>query len=240
MPSIESFKQKIVKGLARPNRFFVQITFPANFLNSDAMNLTQYQDPSYAWSALFKWTMNAPENAKSLSFLCESVEMPGVHFATIEDKQFGPFRKIPYLPIYNDLSMVFMCGVDMKPRLLFDHWQAVVMDKYDFKSYYYDSYIATVTVSLLDEQNVPIYTVKCFEAYPIEVVGQQLSYGETDTYLKLEVKMAYRFWDMSDEVANFKQTFSNIQSISRSNNDVESGIGIDSAPTTGISNKQGG
>ena len=92
----------------------------------------------------------------------------------------------------------------------------------------------------MSEQNTPIYTIKCFEAYPVEVVAQQLSYGETDTYLKLEVKMAYRYWDMSDEIETFKQIFTDLPSISRSNNDVESGIGMDAETTTGISNKQGG
>jgi hypothetical protein len=228
MASIEAFKKKIKLGLARPNRYVVQITFPAGFLNADTTNVIAYNDISYAWSGYFKSRMNDASNSRTLSLLCESAELPGVHFATTEDKQWGPVRKIPYLPVYNDLSFVFMCDNYMKPRLLFDQWQAVVMDKYDFKSFFYESYIATVTVSLLNEHNHSIYTIKCFEAYPIEVTTQTLSYGETDTYLKLEVKMAYRYWDMSDETETFKQTFANHNekaSFARQNNNVESGIG---------------
>jgi len=225
MASIDAFKKKIKSGLARPNRYVVQITFPSSFLSTDIMNTIAYNDASYAWSSFFKSRMNNASNSRTLSFLCESAELPGVHFATVEDKQWGPFRKIPYLPVYNDLSFVFMCDNYMKPRLLFDQWQAIVMDKYDFKSFFYESYIATVTVSLLSERNKSAYTIKCFEAYPIEVVTQTLSYNETDTYLKLEVKMAYRYWDMSDETETFKQTFDNQASFARQNNNVESGLG---------------
>lgn len=167
--TIEYLKSNILSGLARPNRYVATITFPF------AAGETESQ---------------------LISILCENIELPGLHFATVEDKLWGPIRKVPYLPTYNDLSMVFMCDHDMKVRTLFDRWQTLIGAK-DYRMNYYDEFVGEVEISLLSDTNPPkaLYTVKCFEAYPIEIVSQNCSYGDVDTYLKMEVKMAYHFYD---------------------------------------------
>jgi len=131
-----------------------------------------------------------------LSILCESVELPGSLLATNEDKQWGPFRKMPYLNVYNDVSLTFMCDEDMSAKKIFDKWQNGIIDKNGFQLSYYDDYVATMTIQVLsvNEGNDVLYEADCFECYPIEVIAQQLSYENTDTYLKVEVRMAYRYW----------------------------------------------
>jgi len=180
--TIEYLKSNILSGLARPNRYVVTITFPF---------------------------ADGGKESQLVSILCESVELPGMHLATVEDKLWGPIRKVPYLPTYNDLSMVFMCDHQMKIRKLFDQWQTLigatafggyVSVNQDYKMNYYDNFIGEVEISLLSDTNPPKarYTVKCFEAYPIEIVSQNCSYGDVDTYLKMEVKMAYHFYDKAE------------------------------------------
>lgn len=172
--SIEDLKAAISSGLARPNRYLVNITFPTN---------------------------DSSLSAQTVSILCESAELPGMHFATQEDRLWGPIRKVAYLPMFNDLSLVFMCDSDMKIRSMFDTWQTWIRGAnttgQDFKfMHYYDEYVADLTITQLNEKNEAKYTVKCIEVYPIEIVSQSFSYGEIDTYLKMEVKMAYRYYQV--------------------------------------------
>jgi len=186
MVNIEEFKEKIKKGLAKPNRYNVNITFP---LNSPLIG--------------------GNNNSQTLSILCESVDLPGSLLATNEDQQWGPFRKIPYINIYNDLSLTFMCDEDMFARTVFDTWQQNIINKSTFGISYYDDYISTVNIQLMS-QNDPndiIYEVNCFESYPIEVIAQQLAYENTDTYLKVEVRMAYRYWQDSENSSNSSNSF---------------------------------
>lgn len=177
MSYIDIFKEQIRKGLARPNRYNVNITFPVNsFFNSVRSGLMS--------------------NAQSLSLMCETAELPGGALATNEDKQFGPIRKMPYLNVYNDITLIFMCDKDMLARSIFDNWHSLIIDKENFKTYYYDDYIGTMDITLLSEvNNQKLYSIRCYECYPIEVISQQLSYNETDTYLRVEVRMAYRNWE---------------------------------------------
>jgi hypothetical protein len=179
MASIEELKQQIKNGLAKPNRYLVNITFPTPAIFAQ-LNANSISD------------INA--NSQSLSILCETAELPGTAIATNEDKQFGPFRKMPYVNVFNDLILIFMCDRDMLPRQVFDAWQSMIVSHDNFKVGFYDDYISTIDISLLSEANETVYTIRCYEAYPIEVIAQQLSYGETDTYLKMEVRMAYRNW----------------------------------------------
>jgi len=166
---IETFKTHINNGLARPNRFEVSISRGA-------------------------------AGSEFIKFTCEQAEVPGVQFATNEDLLFGPVRKMPFLPVFNDMALVFMCKEDMTERSFFDDWINAIYDKsgkigQNFMMEYYVKYVATMTITKLDQKNVPVYTVNCIEAYPLEVISQQLSFGETDTYLKLEVRMAFRYWE---------------------------------------------
>lgn len=196
---IDTFKNQIKSSVARPNRYYVEISFPAGNSND-------------IWANFVK--LNIGRNTFTVALLCDQVELPGLHLATAEDKQWGPVRKIPYLPVYNDLSMSFICDSKMLPRYMFDHWQGIVIAK-DKKQYYYDDYIAKVKIVTLNEKNEPTYIVTCYEAYPIEVIPQPLSYGEVDTYLKLNVKMAYRFWDMSDSLSSLKDILYGMDGVNR-------------------------
>lgn len=188
--SIDAFKTAISSGLARPNRYSVSISFPLTF--------------NFSWDRIVK--AGIMYNNGAITTMCESVDFPGIHIATVEDKLWGPIRKIPYTPIYNDINMIFMCDTKMTLRYLFDQWQDIVISR-NKKQYYYDDYVGKMTIVHLNEQNKPTYMINCYEVYPQEVVPQVLSYGEVDTYLKLNVKMVYRYWDFTDKMSTLKSFF---------------------------------
>lgn len=187
--NIDYLKSSISSGLARTNRYAVNIVFPTG-------NIT------YSWSNIIKSLFFT--QCSQISLLCESVELPGMQYATLEDKLWGPIRKMPYLPTYNDLTMIFMCDSNMKIRTLFDQWQSMIFPK-NFKKNYYNDYISDIYITLLNEKNIPVYTIKCTEAYPIGLIAQPCSYGDINTYLKMEIKFAYRYYDHSDILPNIKE-----------------------------------
>jgi hypothetical protein len=170
--SISSILGKIANGIAKPNRYTVDITLPP------AMGLAD------------------PEKVKTLRILCERAEIPGALIATDEDKKFGPPRKMPYQYAYGDLTLGFICEDGMTARGFFDWWQSLIVDKTSYECYYLENYAAPeINITLLSEEGKPIYHIICYQAWPVEVVPQPIAYAENDDYLKLEVKMAYYNWD---------------------------------------------
>lgn len=177
--NISTFKSTINQGLARPNRYEVSIT------------------PFTGGGGFFV-------DSSDLKFTCEQVELPGMQFATNEDLIFGPIRKMPFLPVFNDLTMMFMCRENMVERWFFDYWMRQIylrpIKSPSFLMRYFDDYKTTIEIRQLDQKNTTKYAIQCFECYPLEVVSQTLSAAETDTYLKLEVRIAFRYWFPLDQV----------------------------------------
>ena len=169
MASIDYFKSKIQEGLARPNRFAVSISIPR-----------------YPGFSRF--------GQDNVVILCDSASLPTSAITTQDDTMWGPGRKIPYNKAYDDLRLSFLCTTSMNERAFFDQWQALVINPSEFFVNYYDQYTADITVTTLDEQDFPTYTIRCIEAYPLSVNAQELNSAETDTFLRLDVNFAYRYW----------------------------------------------
>ena len=122
--------------------------------------------------------------------------------ATGEDKQFGPIRKVPYAAVFNDVSLSFICDVDMIAKKTLDAWQHTIVN-YNmldagrtFMCEYYEEYTGSMSIQTLSEtapQKV-LYEVSLAECYPIEVVPVQLANDNNDSYMKVEARFAYRYW----------------------------------------------
>lgn len=177
--NINDFKYSLQPGPARPNRYQVHVF------------------PPLAMIAEFGSV------ARSFSFLCDNATWPGTLIATSEDKIWGPIRKMPYLNTFEDLRFSFICTENMEIRKFFDAWQQKIINRDNFLVSYYDQYAkdARVRIVLLGQDDNPIHGIICEECFPVEVVSQPLAYEETDTYLKVEVVMAYRQWK-EDPIVN--------------------------------------
>jgi hypothetical protein len=110
--SINEFKSSFTKDLARANRFDVFVPIPLVLL------------------PYFKST-------RTLKFRCESAQLPGKSFATIEQK-FGsaPVEKFPYMTNYQDIDLTFLIDDDMQQKLLFDGWMNYISPVYNFNFRY--------------------------------------------------------------------------------------------------------
>ena len=171
MASISAFKNKIYQGVARPNRFEVTISVP-----------------SFPGFSLF---------GRAITVLCDAASLPTSAIATQEDTMWGPNRKMPYNKTYDDLRLSFICTPSMNERAFFDAWQNIVINRDGFTVGYYSDYIGNITITTLDESDIPTYSIMCMECYPLSVNAQELSSAETDTYMRLDVNLAYRYWTLA-------------------------------------------
>ena len=167
--NISDFKASFRKDLARPNRFDVSIPVP--------LTLIPYVN-----------------NAKSLTYRCESANLPGRSLATTEQKiGSNPVEKYPYLTTFNDMQLTFMVDDDMSQKVFFDAWLNFINPQYNYNFRYKGDYATAITVNQYDVTNQISYSCNLYDAYPISVEALDLDWAQ-DGYHKLRVTFAYTYW----------------------------------------------
>jgi hypothetical protein len=166
--NINEFKSSFNKDVARTNRFDVQIPIP--------LTLIPYVS-----------------SAKSLTYRCETAQLPGRTFATTEQRTYGPIEKYPYLNTYGDLDLTFIVDDDMNQKVFFDAWMNYVNPLYNNNMRYKGDYSTTIVINQYDVTNELTYSINLIDAYPISINQMDLNWGD-DGYHKLSVTFAYTYW----------------------------------------------
>jgi hypothetical protein len=163
--TISDFKIAVQRnrGFAKANRFSVEIT------NIPGLN---------------------PEDARDLSFMCESVSIPGKQITTL-DYENGTRRplKIPTGVLDDDVAITFNLTNNYFVKRAFDAWLNKIIDQ-QYLLNYIDEYVRVVTISQLDEDDNEIYIVKLKNAYPFQVGAIELANASTDTISTVTVTFA--------------------------------------------------
>ena len=132
---------------------------------------------------------------RTMSFSCESAELPGRSHTTNTQQIYGPIRKIPYNSSFIDTTLTFMCSNNsIAEKKYFDEWQDDIQDPDSFDVAYYDDLTGLVSVDILNEQNATIYSVDMIEAYPLNVSSINVGWGQTNDYMKFSVTFSFRKW----------------------------------------------
>lgn len=166
--SVTEFIGRFRNGLSRTNRFKVLITAPP--FNGAAV-----------------------EDFRILSLNCESAELPGRDLTTTDARIYGPSFKMPYMTNYNDVSFTFLCGQSLMEKRIFDDWIAYINPTDTFNFQYRDSYVTTVSIHQLTDNEISTYSCKLLEAYPIQVNSMPVSWGD-ENFHRVTVTMTYRYW----------------------------------------------
>lgn len=166
--SINEFKSSFTKDLARTNKFDVAIPVP--------LTLIPYVS-----------------SAKNLNYRCESAQLPGRTFATLEQKTYGPIEKMPYLNTYTDIDLTFIIEDDMNQKIFFDAWMNYINPLYNNNFRYKGDYSTVLTVNQYDVTNQLAYSVNLYDAYPVSVNQMDLDWSN-EAYHKLTVTFAYTYW----------------------------------------------
>lgn len=153
------------QGLARTNRFLVYLTPPG-------------ADPA----AL----------RKTLLF-CEKASLPGVNFATTQNRSYGELREVPYDKLVDPVTLTFHVDRHMTVKGMFDRWIYYIQNPIDRTFNWYSNYISDIKIQIQDVEDKTHYEVVLYEAYPKSINAIGLDAESKDT-MRLDVTFQYKYW----------------------------------------------
>jgi hypothetical protein len=141
---------------------------------------------------------------------CESVTIPGRTLSTVDDTNIhGPRRQVVDGVMYADsVQMTFQSSSDGAERVAFEKWQHRAFNPKTWQVGYYDNYVGTVDIWLLDNQMKRRYGLQLMEAFP-KILGEaSLNGGVSGDVLKWTIDMNFRYWQTAD-LTQTKSTLTN-------------------------------
>ena len=159
-------------GYAVPNRFEVIILAPL---------------PNYA-------------KQRDVSLRCESVLLPGRNLNTLTDgNPYGPTREVVDGVTYaEDIAMTFQASSGLDERVFFEEWQELAFNKQTWNVGYYNDYVSTVEIYMLNRQDERRYGIKLIEAFPKTIAGTDLTQATSSEIIRTSVTFSFRYWETLD------------------------------------------
>lgn len=149
----------------------------------------------------------------NLSVMTEKTAIPGKGFGTTPIVRHGKHMLMPYGVNHETMRMSFICTNSMLERTFFDYWMQFIQKPDSHYMEYFDTYTTTITIKKLSgsglvdnllapgigmtannalvEAGSALSTYFLQEAYPVRIGAQELSYGDTNSYMTLDVEFAY-------------------------------------------------
>ena len=135
---------------------------------------------------------------RSISMRCESVAMPGMNLASSPDANMYAVQQevVDGVTFSGSTNMVFTTSQNFSERKFFEQWQGLAWNRRSWNIGYYDDYVGSAEIYLLDRSHKKVFGVKLFDVFPKEINGTDLSYAPASgAGLKLTVQMQYKYWD---------------------------------------------
>jgi len=169
--SVKEFTSQIAKkGLASPNKFRVTIDMPQQI-----------------------GTPGEPFN-----LMVENIDLAGRNVNSVINIEYGVRREVAYnAPAYDALNMTFLCSQDMAEKRKLEQWNNHIVKVNDgFDVEYYDNYIGSVKVEVLDKHNLKTkYWVKYLEAYPKVINAIPFNHSTTNQTVKVTASFVYAYYE---------------------------------------------
>lgn len=170
--SIADFKASFSKDLARSNKFDVYIPVPLGMV------------PFIGTS-------------RQLSLRCENAQLPGRNLDTTPMKIYGVYENFPFQTSYDNITLTFLVGDDMKEKAFFDAWLNWIQPTITFDTKYKIDYAVLLRINQYNLQNNLSLSIDLIDAYPIAVNQMDLDWS-SDSVHKLAVTFAYTSWRSND------------------------------------------
>jgi len=155
------------RGLARPNRFQVNIGFPNG--------------------------VSFPYTRTLSNLFCEAAALPGYTVATTPHRTIGEPREVPYEPMYDPISLTFYMDSSYEIKDAFETWMSYIIDPVTKAHGYYSDYASTVIITSENvDRSVP-YEVTLFEAYPKTMQTITLDQNSREV-MRLSIGLSYKYW----------------------------------------------
>ncbi len=187
-------------GLMTSSHFDVNIFMPKAFDHDDLYDQT---------NARYIYGRGMFNQFSKLSMLCDSASIPGVMFLDQYIEMYGEQRKMPTIRQFNDITLTFICDIDLVSRRFFESWMEYVIDPVTRTVGYYDNYTTTMTIGINDgasedyNSGLPAprksnrrMTMTLFECFPKNLHDIVLNYDNPE-FAKVTVDMSYKYHMMS-------------------------------------------
>jgi len=220
------------EGLARPTRYLVYINLPSpvELTGSQANNYFDDMSPPG------KRDLEMPDQVRNVGMMCNKITMPARDINTVSHQMYGPRREIPYAYSYSgEIECTFYTDKYNTQRNFWENWQSKISDvgvahrgfeasgNTTHHMNYYDNYVGNVYIYQLgsfdneQDRDRVTYAVRLNEVYPETIGSYDLSYGETNTFINVPIKLRYRTWQnltLADvEAVGYGKPFGNTPTI---------------------------
>ena len=171
---------------------------------NDILSTFHSEDGGYAVPNRFEVIITRPNGSaaesRKVSMRCESINLPGRNLNSITDSNiYGPTREIVDGVTYaDDINMTFQASSGLEERVFFEEWQELAFDERNWNVKYYNDYISTVDIYILDRQDHRRFGLKLHEAFPKTIGATELSQGANNELIKLAVTFSFRYWTTLD------------------------------------------
>jgi len=132
---------------------------------------------------------------QAVSYNVASVGIPARSLATAERFIHGPNTKVPYVEIFDDLSLTFRLSADMYERQLIDQWMTKVGGE-QYASEYFDDIKGKVVIKVMHRDGQVMKTYNFWDAIPISLSDTALS-QEASEPATVTVQFAYHHYEWS-------------------------------------------
>jgi hypothetical protein len=196
---IDDMKSLIGKrgGIARGNRYGVQITHPLKNINMHSQVVLERE-----YEKIPESIFEIIQDGRDTYMLCSAVSLPGKRISTTEATHNHNLAKKPYSMATDEVSMTFLLTNDYYIKKYFDLWQELIVDSTHshYKTRYKKEYTANVTIQALDssEEHRVGYATMLENAYPIQISQVELGEGQ-EGLMEVTVTWEYDNWRMIDE-----------------------------------------
>jgi hypothetical protein len=188
--ALEDFKS-VVKDVARPNRFLVQILpNPAALLPPPGGGLFSKVRTGVAGARV---VLGDP---RSWFFLTKSIDLPSRQVNVLEHKRMGVTRKFAGDPTVEDLNVTFLNDTGYVARSLIDTWHENIVTQNENMRHRAETYSdgSFILVEHMGPNNLPIAIYKFNDVWPSAIDAAQLDQDATDTASEFSVRFSYNTW----------------------------------------------
>lgn len=176
MFSYKEFVSKVkADGIARQNRFFIQISLPSlNGASADLFSSSDY-------------------NFKKLHAFCKGVTVQGVNVATVSHRDVGETFEVPYDRNFSPATFTFYMDRNMYIRKFFEDWVNFIQDPSSRQLSYYKEFVSPeVIVCILDKNDRVNYMVVLYDVFPKTIGALSLDQGANDI-MTFDVTLDYHY-----------------------------------------------
>ena len=138
----------------------------------------------------------AGHDFRAISLKAEAVLMPGRSVNTqpkTADQMYGPTRDLITGPLYaDDVTMTIQSTTGLDERMMLEQWQELAFNKDTYDVAYYNEYVGTLNIHLLDMNDRKTFGLQLRECFPKTITGVNLAYGPNTEITKTTVAWSFR------------------------------------------------